>query len=153
MAYQSLTSGILSPEHNVSRYCRPRWLVDGIVTRDAFLLRPEEQFLSVNWLESFHIADRPTQLEGVRATLAGKGFGVSPNGRFAILNVGIASQHVMEQQGLRLLFQLLGQAHDPSHCGIFGYGHPDEDSKGIDAAQSLAASVDEVYPASAQNIH
>lgn len=147
MASQPLATRILQPEHNVARYCRPRWFVKGIVSRDAFLLRGGELFLSTNWLEHFHESDRRIQVSGMLSALASKNFNVSPNGTFAILNVGAASQGVRQFQSRRLLFQLLGQAHDPSHTGIFGYGSTNIDSKGNDIRQSLASSVQEAYPA------
>ena len=147
MASQSLESVILRPNHNVARYCRPRWLVNGIVSRDAFLLREGEPFLSTNWLEHFRSSDRGVQISGARAALADKNYSIHSNGGFAVLNVGVATQRVIELHDIRLLFRRLGQAHDPSHAGIFGYGPPTVDSKGNDVAQSLAESVLEIQSA------
>lgn len=79
------------------------------------------------------------QLSGVRATLEGKGFDVRAGGRFAVINIELASQIV---QKVELRFFLLGQANDPSHAGIFGYTSSD-----IDVAGDLAESVRELYPA------
>ena len=120
MASQSLGSGILLPEHNVARYCRPRWMVSGIVSRDAFLPRDGESFLSINWLEHFDQSDRVVQVTGVRAALAAKNFRVHPKGRFAILNVGVASQRVRQFQNLRLLFQVLGRLTIPRTLAFSG---------------------------------
>ena len=139
MATPPSTSVELRSEHNLARYCRPRSLAGGILSSDAFLLRTGEQFLSTNWLEYFHQSDRQIQLSGVRAVLAGKGFNVSVNGRFAVLNVGTVRRQVGRGQ---LRFALLGQANDPSHAGIFGYTADD-----IDTAGELAESVEELYPA------
>ena len=147
MASPAPTTRMLSPEHHVGRYCRPRTITNGIISRDAFLLREREQFLSANWLEHFHESDRQIQVSGVRASLAGKNYDVNPNGKFAVLNAGFAGQRIRQVHGVRLLFQLLGQASDPSHAGIFGYGPPSVDPKGYDIAQSLAESVQEEYPA------
>lgn len=139
MASQSLTGIELLPQHSVARYCRPRYVSGGILSSDAFILRVGEQFLSTNWLEYFHDSDRQVQVSGVRTVLADKGFGISVNGRFAVLNVGIASQRI---QRLELRFVLLGQASDMSHTGIFGYTASD-----IDIAGELAESVQELHPA------
>ena len=136
----------LPPEHHVARYCRPRWVVQGIVSRDAFLLREEEDFLSTNWLEYFHNSDRPLQISGVRVSL-GQKFRLDPNGRFAVLNTGEAANRVERSQGVRLSFQVLGQASDPSHAGIFGYGSTTVDSNANDIALILARSVRELHPA------
>ena len=137
METESLT--LLRSDHNVARYCRPRALVYGIVSRDAFLLRPGERFLSTNWLEYFHESERDVQISGVRAALAGKNFNVNPNGRFAVLNVGATIRQVRDAQ---LAFALLGQASDPSHAGIFGYGALD-----FNVADGLALAVRELHPA------
>ena len=147
MASPEPTTRMLRPEHHVARYCRPRTVTNGIISREAFLLREGEQFLSANWLEHFHESDRQIQVSGVRASLAGKNFDVNPNGRFAVLNVEVSDNRVRQIHGVRLLFQLLRQASDPSHTGVFGYGPPSVDPKGYDIAQSLAESVQEEYPA------
>ena len=139
MESKSLTMTELRPEHNVARYCRPRTIVHGNISRDAFLLREGEQFLSTNWLEYFHEFDRRIQVSGVRAVLSGKNFTVSPGGRFAVLNVGMAIQQIRDAL---LRFVLLGQASDPSHAGIFGYAETD-----IDIAGALALLDREEYPA------
>ena len=146
MAYQSLERGTLSSQHNVARYCRRRWIMHGGVSRDAFLLREGESYLSTNWLEHFHESDRQAQLTGIRDALASK-FTMDADGRFAILNVGHAIHRIMSWHGVQLRFQALGQAHDPSHTGIFGYGPATVDPKANDVARSLAASVRELHPA------
>ena len=146
MASQPLTSGTLSYQHHVARYCRPRWIVNGAVSRDAFLLREGEPYLSTNWLEHFHSSDRQAQMPGIRAALASK-FRIDADGRFAILNVGQTAYRSLRFCNVPLRFQVLGQTHDPSHTGIFGYGAATVDPKGNDVAQSLAASVLELYPA------
>ena len=38
-------------ENHVSRYCPPSRVEDGMPLASAFALKPNEQFLSVNWLE------------------------------------------------------------------------------------------------------
>ena len=146
MAYHSLAPGTLSSQHNVARYCRRRWIVHGGVSRDAFLLREGEPYLSTNWLEHFHASDRRAQLPGIRAALASK-FRMDADGGFAILNVGHAIHRVMRLHGVSLRFQVLGQVHDPSHTGIFGYGSARVDPKANDVARSLAGAVRELHPA------
>ena len=147
MASQTLARESLRFQHHVARYCRPRWVVNGIVSRDAFLLREGEPFLSTNWLEYFHHSDRGVQISGVRAALAGKNFNIHPNGGFTVLNVGVATYLVWHFQRIPLEFRTLGQPGDLSHTGIFGYGHSNIDPKSNDVAQSLAASVLEMHSA------
>ena len=147
MASQSPVAQPLKSYHNVARYCRPRWIVNGIVSRDAFLMRQGEQFLSTNWLESFPQSEREAQISGVRAVLTNKNFSIHSSGGFAVLNVGDTIYRVWSLHGVLLLFRALGEARDPSHTGIFGYGAATVDPKGNDVAQSLAASVLELHPA------
>lgn len=141
MAYQLTGENNLLPEHNVARYCGPRKIINGTVAYDVFLLRANENFLSTNWLEYFHPADRQFQVVAVRNALEGKGFRVNRNGCFAILNVGAAVQQVFNDCNVLLNFTPLGQAGDPSHTGIFGYRIDD-----TDVAESLAKLVREIHP-------
>lgn len=127
------------PGHNVARYCRPRDISHGRISRDAFLLRTGEQFLSVNWLEHFHESDRTIQISGVRNALSGKGFRVNRHGRLAVLNVGAAIRRVSD---MPLRFVPLGTPGDPSHTGIFGYAPGD-----YITAAALAYAVSEEHPA------
>ena len=132
----------LAGYHNAARFCRRRDLADGIVARSAFLLRPNEPYLSTNWLEYFHASDRQSQIAGVRQALAGKGFNVKPNGAFAVLNVGDTVSAIRQTGNRALRFVVLGESRDPSHTGIFGYPAGDTDT-----ATALARLVREVHPA------
>ena len=114
-------------------------VADGIPLADAFILRVGERFLSANWLEHFHPSDRQSQISGGRNALENRGFRISSNGRFAVLNVGVTTQQI---SSVRLRFVLLGQARDPSHAGIFGYDHSDTDT-----AKALVKLVQGMYPA------
>ena len=139
MSSQQLETNALPYANNVARYCPPRDIVRGRISRDAFMLRYGEQYLSANWLEHFHKTDRLIQMSEVRNVLASKGFRVNRNGRFAVLNVGVT----MEQVGdTPLRFILLGTPGDPSHIGIFGCTPGD-----YITAAALANSVKEEYPA------
>jgi len=134
----------LPGHHHVARFCRPRTIrSDGRPLRDAFLLRPHEEYLSTNWLERFHYSDRPRQIAGVRQALGDKGFNVRPKGAFAVLNVGDTVSAIQQTRNLAVRFIALGASHDPSHTGIFGY--PPEDT---DTAAALLRLVGEMYPAS-----
>ncbi len=135
----------LPPAHHVARYCRPRDIAaDGIIEEGAFLLRSAEEYLSTNWLEYFHDSDRQSQISGAQHALADKGFRVRPTASFAVLNVGIATAACRNNLGLDIRFIVLGESHDPSHAGIYGYT-----TRNAAAAALLAMSVDsnEIYPA------
>ena len=110
----------------------------------AFRLRPGEAYLSANWLEYFHAADRPAQLDGVRLALSSKGFRMSRAARFAVLNVGAAVDACRDLVGAPIRFIALGETQDPSHTGIYGYTVRDA---AVAAALAGAVVADGVYPA------
>jgi hypothetical protein len=105
------------------------------------LLRPNEEYLSTNWLEYFHDSDRQSQIVGVHQALTDKGFRVSPTGSFAVLNVGNTVSTVRQARDLKIRFVNFGEPHDPSHTGIFGYNAEDTDT-----ATALARLAREVHP-------
>ena len=142
----------LAEHHHIARHCRARDIANGMPRENAFRLRPGEEYLSTNWLEYFHDSDRQSQIAGVRAKPSvirqaiwqTKAFAVSRTGVFAVLNVGAAVSACKMGRNLDVAIVALGEAHDPSHTGIFGYTEHD-----TDIAALLAASVrlDEVHPA------
>ncbi len=81
---------------------------------------------------------------GVRKALTDKGFQVSRGAAFAVLNVGAATAACKSELNLDIQVIALGETHDPSHAGIFGYTEHN-----TDAAATLARQVREVYPAAA----
>ena len=141
---QRRSTGIeIAYSHHVARYCRRRHLrPDGRPLRDAFLLRPGEEYLSTNWLEHFHDTDRQSQIAGVLQALADKGFRASRTASFAVLNVGAAVTACQNDLNLDIKIIALGESHDPSHTGIFGYTSGDTDTAAV-----LAKLAREVYPA------
>ena len=110
----------------------------------AFRLRPGEEYLSANWLEYFHDSDRPAQLAGVRQTLAGKGFRMARAARFAVLNVGGAVHRCQELLDTPIRFIALGDPHDPSHTGIYGYA---DHNTAVAAVLAAMVAADGLYPA------
>lgn len=109
----------------------------------AFRLRPGEEYLSANWLEYFHAADRPTQLAGVSLALAGKGFRMARTARFAVLNVGAAVSRCQESLDAPIQFIVLGDPRDPSHTGICGSAA----HSAVAAVLAAAVAPDGLYPA------
>lgn len=130
----------LAYSHHVARYCRRKHLrSDGRPLRDAFLLRPGEEYLSTNWLEHFHDYDRQAQIAGVQQALTGKGFHVRRNTAFAVLSVGAAATACQNDLSLDIQIVALRELRDPSHADIFGYAARD-----INTAATLAR---QAYPA------
>ena len=110
----------------------------------AFQLRKGESYLSVNWLEHFRAASVSAAVERVREAFRAKGYGLRPNGRFAVLNVGAAKMAVHAAMRRSLLIEHLPEPDDDSHAGIVGYSAED-----LAVAVELAALVGsgDVHPA------
>ncbi len=110
---------------------------------DAFQLRAGEEYLSVNWLESFRQPSRREAVDRVRARMTANGFSLRDNGRFVALRVGAVIQAGRAVGGRELSVEHLPTTDDDSHCGIRGYTEDD-----VVVATALAALVsdDELYP-------
>lgn len=129
-----MTGDTLPDDHHIVRYVKPSLVEEETVDGSAFLLRPGESGLSVNWLEIFGINDENSQLSEVRQLLR-----IEPakNGKFAKLNVGETKRYVsesVEELGteLGIIEAPLPPSDefeaDPSHTEIIGLpsGESDE---------------------------
>ncbi len=122
MVQSTLGHRALEDSHHVARYCRPRDIGnDGRPVPAAFYLRSGEEYLSTNWLEVFHDSERSLQIAGVLQALSDKGFRVSRNSAFATLNVGTTIAQCRNDLNVDIQSVALGESHDPSHTGIYGY--------------------------------
>lgn len=88
-----MTGDNLPDAHHIVRYVKPSLVEGETIDGSAFLLRPEEIGLSVNWLEVFAGNDEHYHLNEVRRLSRLK---LVKNGRFAKLNVGETKQYVSE---------------------------------------------------------
>ncbi len=109
---------------------------------NAFSLRQGEEHLSVNWLEYFDETDLNAAVERVREVFRSKDFQVRPNGRFAVLNVGVVKTAIHEVVGRRLDIDHLPLSDDKSHAGILGY-----------ASEDLAVAVELAALVTSQDVH
>lgn len=105
---------------HIVRYAKPSLIEDDEVDGSAFLLRPDELGLSVNWLEAFGVDDQCLQLSEVRRLCRLR---LSPNGQFAKLNVGQTKRYVEEEAGAIGIMSVPLDATDefeadPSHAEI-----------------------------------
>ena len=110
----------LPDRSHIVRYASPSLIEDETVDGSAFLLRPEERGLSVNWLEAFGNDDKGHQLSEVRRLSRLR---LSANGRFAQLNVGQTKRYVAEEAGAIGILSVPLDAKDefeadPSHAEI-----------------------------------
>lgn len=139
--------GPLPDQDHISRLCsKDKCTEDGQVTGAAFLLRSEETFLSVNWLEYLCSNVRDTQIQEVRKVFASKMRRVGTQAKIAVLNVGKIREYIRtespDNRNLSVLHEPLED--DPSHSGIYNL-HNDDSL----IADLIAEVVQETYSARA----
>lgn len=126
----------LPASDHVVRYVKPSMIrEDGAPDGSDFRLRsskPDENGLSVNWLEAFG-PPKTQQLSEVRRLFRIR---VRPNGRFAELQVGTVLRAVTEEMAtLRILHDPLEADlsfdADPSHAEIVGLPPGDSDQAAL----------------------
>ena len=76
-------------DDRIARYCRPGAIADGVPLPAAFQLRPDEDCLSVNWIEYWGEDTLDVALERIREDLS-QDMTLSRNGLLAVLGVGTA---------------------------------------------------------------
>jgi hypothetical protein len=61
-------------ENHVARYCKPMYVSvsDGEIQAAAFMVRPDEDSLSVNWLEFFKCSSRESEIAELRKAYSAK---------------------------------------------------------------------------------
>lgn len=106
-------------DNTVIRYCRPSSIDAGELLATAFMLRDQEEFLSVNWLERLTAEYGSAPLIYLREILIRKKLAVSPKGRFAQLHVGEIRSTLYPRLGLYPRVQSTPSPSDASHGGIF----------------------------------
>ena len=115
---------IPSSDH-LARLCYGKVIEDEQVLAAAFLPRPKDDYLSVNWLECLKCASRQDEIAEIRKRYSR--FNLKRKDRIAILNVGVTCLKVAEEnQGHRFLKAI----HDPeptddSHSGLWGFSYDD----------------------------
>ena len=129
-------------QDHISRYCSAiRCTENGQVTGTAFRPRQVDEYLSVNWLEFFHLADRQEEIREIRKVLR---LEPGAKAKIAVLNVGETISYVRTQspdaRNLSVLHE--PEEDDPSHSGIYGFRYDDHL-----IADLIAEMVQETYPA------
>lgn len=133
-------------QHHISRYCpRTRLSENGDVTAACFQLRPQDAYLSVNWLEFLHLPSRNREISEIRRVLASK-LSVAASALIAVLKVEEVRAHVRQEspdnRDLRVLHEPDEEHDDPSHAGIFNL-RPEDDL----VAELIAEKVRETHEA------
>ena len=138
-------------DDHVSRYVPFTKLTNsGRISGAAFQLRPNEDALSVNWLEYFGLGDRDAEIKEVRKVFTDKGWILQAKAKFAILDVGATKEYVQQESDDNRVLSML---HDPSppedesHAGI--YNVPRDDPSIGDMIAELIEE-DAIHPAKEQ---
>ena len=126
----------LPDSHHVARYCRPSTVDEsGRPMTSAFAMRTGEGHLRVNWLECFD-PRLEVAVNRVRDALLEQGTPLRPNGRFALLDIGMVKAAVKRSLGRSLHVNQLAPDADPSGAAIIG--NPDD---GLIVAAEIKALV------------
>ena len=123
-------------EHHVLRYVKPSLRDGDHVNGGAFVLRPTEQGLSVNWLEKFEEDGHSDPVDEIRRLAR---ITLASTGKFAQLNVHQTKRHVAaaaDEAGISLdlsvqeapLARTTEFDADPSHAEIHGLPEHAEDA-------------------------
>ena len=111
-------------QDHISRYCKPKTLTeDGEPSWASFMLKPDEGYLSVNWLEYFGDIGRAEQLAEIRRHIS---LSLASSGKLAILNVKKTLEYVSDSGMANLSILHEPTSRDPSHSGIHGYTYEDD---------------------------
>ena len=129
----------LPDQDHISRYCAPKNAPDGQPTGASFMLRQDEEFLSVNWMEHFGDIGQEAQLTEIRESIT---LSLAASGIFAVLNVGEIINQVQRNSERELAVLHEPTPDDLSHSGVHGYGHEDDL-----VADLIAEVVLKTYPA------
>ena len=131
----------LPDKDHISRYCKFTSLVNDQPSGTSFMLRTDDEYFSVNWLEYFGLKDCQEQMSQVRQNIK---LNLAPRGKFAVLNVGNVINYVRENGPDNRVLSVFHEPEedDPSHSGIHGYGFEDDW-----VADLIAEVVQETHPA------
>lgn len=121
-------------EDHIARYCRPMQVEDGNIQATAFMLRPGEPYLSVNWLEFLNCSDRHNEIAELRNIYSKKLNNVGQRAKLAVLNVGDMCNNVLSEstdmRHLKVFHDPVvhddPKKSDPSHSGIYNLKQDDE---------------------------
>ena len=132
---------------SIVRYASGSHVADGVILYGAFLLRPGEDGLSINWLEYFAGRPQSEQLAEIRRLFR---LNTRPSGRFAELNVGIVKSHLHDALDTLHIIQTPlpaapPYAADPSHGDIFGLPAADSPTSMLIGAM-IAECVQNLHP-------
>ena len=144
-----MTDEPLPDEHHVVRHCRPSCVgTDDLPTPAAFYLRPDEPYLSVNWLEYFGLRNTHDAVGKIRESFMAHGFGLGKRAKFASLQIDDIKRTLRQHTQSRPRFTHQPTEKNCSHSGIFDWPHGEDILEAILLAALLQP--DCIFPARAQ---
>jgi len=117
---------------------------DGQIQATAFMLRSDEEYLSVNWLEFLNCSSREHEINEIRNIYSAT-FTVGARAKIAVLNAGEVREKVLKESPDKRNIEVLHDPivdDDPSHSGIY---HLKQDDELI--AELILETVHETHPA------
>ncbi len=119
---------IIPNEEHIARFCRPSHVSNGKVQATAFMIRPIEDSLSVNWLEFLNCPSRSEEIAEIRKIYSKKNLNIGPNAKIAVLNVGEMCGKVLTESPDSRVLEVLHNpsGNDQSHSGIYNCRVDDE---------------------------
>ncbi len=121
---------------NVTRYCKPSTLENGIPQSSAFERRSDEKYLSVYLLEFFGNETEVENIRQVKTYMEQRRFTCKTNGSFAILNIQQSKEYIYEEISSDIFYR----EENLPHCGIY------HDADDLLIAELLAECVQNNYP-------
>lgn len=120
---------IPDPDH-IARFCRPMQAPEGQIQATAFMLRSDEEYLFVNWLEYLNCSSRDHEINEIRNIYSEK-FNVGARAKIAVLHVGEVREKVLTESPDKRNIEVLhdpieNDVYDPSHSGIYNLKQDDE---------------------------
>jgi hypothetical protein len=126
---------------HITRFCYGKAVEDGRPLGAAFLLRKEEEYLSVNWLECLNCHSRQSEITEIRSRYQAQ-FNAKRKDIMAVLNVEdvcAAAKASTDPRPLRVLHEPYDT--DDSHSGIYDC-KPDD----LEVAELICSVVLDTYP-------
>jgi hypothetical protein len=133
-------------QDHVARLCFPKHIPEGQIQATAFMVREDEESLSVNWLEFLNCSCRENEITALRDIYNATFNRVGTRAMIAVLNVGEVREKVLKESSDGRNLEILHDpiADDPSHSGIYNLQYNDEE-----IAELILESVqaNQTYPA------
>ena len=127
---------------HVARFCKRKYITEsGNVGPGAFMLKKDESYLSVQWIEILGKQNHQEEIDEVKEIFS-RHLKIRPPAKIVVLNVGKTCDHVMRKSAyiIRVLHQ--PEQFDGAHSGIFD---TNQDHEKI--AELIKQTILEMHPA------